>query len=290
MALIGQDPETAEWADEPPAPARFIMPPLVYPGVPGSAGAANIRIGDYATIQPGSVPWWTGLWFEPSIESGNIDRRDQSDTIAAIPVGQGAVSIQPPVPGLPPVVVPTGEGETLPVFVKPSGGVQDPGMNDWTSHPLWTPGMSQAGLDYQIRHVAQQEGIVEDEESSMGIIDDAYGWVDENLFQGALPGGYVAPSTGATSFGPGTALPGGNVVVAPTAGGMPAGMPAVPAPQYTGPKPVLKFHCGQWKWIYPQKRRRKRLATQSDIKDLSSLKGVLGKSEAFKLWIATHST
>lgn len=37
------------------------------------------------------------------------------------------------------------------------------------------------------------------------------------------------------------------------------------------------------------RRRRKRLATVSDIKDLAALKAVLGNGEAFKTWIATHS-
>lgn len=51
---------------------------------------------------------------------------------------------------------------------------------------------------------------------------------------------------------------------------------------------VLKFSCGQWKWVKKQKRRRKRLATSSDIKDLSSLKGVLGGGKILETWIATH--
>lgn len=43
------------------------------------------------------------------------------------------------------------------------------------------------------------------------------------------------------------------------------------------------------KWQKKSRRRRKRLATQSDLKDLAALKGVLGSGEAFKVWIATHS-
>lgn len=37
-----------------------------------------------------------------------------------------------------------------------------------------------------------------------------------------------------------------------------------------------------------RRRRRRRLATASDIRDLASLKAVLGNGEAFKTWIATH--
>jgi len=43
----------------------------------------------------------------------------------------------------------------------------------------------------------------------------------------------------------------------------------------------------------PQKkrcrRRRRRLATKSDLGDLAALKAILGNGEAFKAWIATHS-
>lgn len=38
-----------------------------------------------------------------------------------------------------------------------------------------------------------------------------------------------------------------------------------------------------------KRRRRRRLATKSDIADLAALQAVLGKGEAFKTWIATHS-
>jgi len=37
------------------------------------------------------------------------------------------------------------------------------------------------------------------------------------------------------------------------------------------------------------RRRRKRLATKSDLGDLAALKAILGNGEAFKAWIATHS-
>ena len=42
------------------------------------------------------------------------------------------------------------------------------------------------------------------------------------------------------------------------------------------------------KWITQRRRRRKRLATPSDLKDLAALRGVLGNGEAFKTWRATH--
>lgn len=52
-------------------------------------------------------------------------------------------------------------------------------------------------------------------------------------------------------------------------------------------------NCGKGKWIKKRRRRRNRLATPSDIKDLASLKQVTGASNAsgndvFKTWIATR--
>ena len=39
----------------------------------------------------------------------------------------------------------------------------------------------------------------------------------------------------------------------------------------------------------PCRRRRRRLATKSDLGDLAALKAILGNGEVFKAWIATHS-
>ena len=62
------------------------------------------------------------------------------------------------------------------------------------------------------------------------------------------------------------------------------------APQACGgASPVYKKVCGEYKWVQPKRRRRKRLATQGDLKDLAALKGILGNGKAFEVWIATHS-
>ncbi len=50
-----------------------------------------------------------------------------------------------------------------------------------------------------------------------------------------------------------------------------------------------RANCGAGKWQRRSRRRRKRLATSSDLKDLAALKGVLGGGKAFEVWIATHS-
>lgn len=64
--------------------------------------------------------------------------------------------------------------------------------------------------------------------------------------------------------------------------------PSAPAATCGGASPVYKKVCGQYKWVQPKRRRRKRLATQGDLKDLAALKGILGNGKSFEVWIATH--
>jgi hypothetical protein len=66
-------------------------------------------------------------------------------------------------------------------------------------------------------------------------------------------------------------------------------IPGMPDAKACGGRPVYKYHCGEYKWVYPKRRRRKALATQSDLRGLAALKGVLGQGKAFEVWIATHS-
>jgi len=70
-------------------------------------------------------------------------------------------------------------------------------------------------------------------------------------------------------------------------GGIP-GIEVIPEAGYTpGACWNPKAKCGAGGWV-KRRRRRKRLATASDIKDLVSLKSVFGKGEGLKTWIATH--
>jgi len=56
-----------------------------------------------------------------------------------------------------------------------------------------------------------------------------------------------------------------------------------------GPKRVLGYLSPDGTFCKKKSRRRRnRLATTSDIKDLASLKAVLGGGKAFETWIATH--
>lgn len=55
------------------------------------------------------------------------------------------------------------------------------------------------------------------------------------------------------------------------------------------PKNAIMMQDGKIGYVYKsRRRRRRRLATASDIRDLSALKDILGNGQSFKTWIATR--
>lgn len=128
-----------------------------------------------------------------------------------------------------------------------------------------------------------------------------------SLFEGhfGLPGWEGIADLGANILGyGGPAPPIANVPVSGTGGTMAGSVPVIQSGGGMLPPPmnggggscgsdernnyVLKFSCGEWKWVKKRRRRAKRLASASDIKDLSSLMGVLGSGKNLTTWIATH--
>jgi len=121
----------------------------------------------------------------------------------------------------------------------------------------------------------------------VGWFEDTYEWVDENIFSGNLPGG--APPNGGGG-GSGFAPP--PTTIPPPGGQPPFNLPPSGGMAACGPgggRPTYKYYCGQYRWVYPKRRRRKRLASKGDLADLAALKGILGGGKAFEVWIATHS-
>ncbi len=153
-----------------------------------------------------------------------------------------------------------------------------------TLSPYYTPGISQAGIDYMERG------------EDMGWYSD----LDETFFGGMLPGG--APPTG------GAAVPtwpdaipydafnangvnGNGVAPSPGPGAPPAMAGGCPIEDpYKGC--VYKRVCGEWRWVKQKRRRRKQLFTQRDAQQMSSLLGSLPTGAAgvaiAKTWIASH--
>lgn len=78
----------------------------------------------------------------------------------------------------------------------------------------------------------------------------------------------------------------------PAPGAGPGGVPGC-NDGYTGCDPYKgmvwnpRAKCGSGAWV-KKRRRRKRLASASDIKDLTSLLSIFGNGKALQTWIATH--
>jgi len=61
-----------------------------------------------------------------------------------------------------------------------------------------------------------------------------------------------------------------------------------PPPPQCGGSAVYKKVCGEYRWVYPKRRRRKQLLTKSDAAGLAQLIGILGNGKGTQQWIATH--
>lgn len=139
-----------------------------------------------------------------------------------------------------------------------------------------------------IAYYPEDESFVpdDDEEEEMSTwIEDAYDWVDENVFEGRLPGGY--PYDTSQPYQP-------PVIIDDGGGGGGGTTPPIIYNGGNGGEDPMKGmvyakHCGVWGWRKRKTRRRKKLCSDSDLKCLGALKGVLGTGKAFELWIATHS-
>lgn len=117
----------------------------------------------------------------------------------------------------------------------------------------------------------------------MGLITDFFTPVAQSLVanyaMGKSPGSGMIGGPGPVMMGdpdPGGGLPGIDIISEPTM-------------QNCGPKPVYKYSCGGYRWVYPKRRRRKQLLTNSDAAGLAKLKGLVGVGKTMDTWIATHS-
>lgn len=126
-------------------------------------------------------------------------------------------------------------------------------------------------------------------------LGDIYDIVDTALggwLPGGVPVGTSLPQVGLGGFGtPPISPPPPNFPVPISPGGMgpPPGGGGVSCRTECGPYPVLKRVCGEYRWVYPKKKRRKQLFTQRDAAQLSSLLNIAGNGGLAKSWIATHS-
>jgi len=121
----------------------------------------------------------------------------------------------------------------------------------------------------------------------VGWISDVYDVLDAST-GGWLPGGVDPGSSLPGQVYQTLANPAPTVQVPSTQPPAAPGTPGQSMNDGCGGTWVYKRHCGQWRWVKQRRRRRKRIATQQDVKDIASIKGVLGGGKALETWIATH--
>lgn len=210
---------------------------------------------------------------EETAHSPEVDRRDKTPLQVELPVVAWSVS-------------PAGDGRWN--IITP-GGVQIYRLSKSGAEII----MQEQGLPLPAWWNPIPTGIVEstDEETDVGILGDIYDVVDTSL-GGLLPGG-VPPQLpvgwgGPTApiFNPPTTV---NLPVPQSTGGMvppPPGGYAVASCDNDPYKGMI--YTVKRGWHKRPRRRRRDLATKGDLKDLASLKGILGTGKAFDTWIATH--
>lgn len=231
---------------------------------------------------------------------GGLSKPEQADIV---PVIRPELTIVP-TPALPPSAPgrDAPSNETYVPYIPDESGQATMVAVDWFdywarigSEPnLVAPGGAATLVETIPAGTVTDDGIVygettEDEE--MGwiteTIGEIYTTVDQNVFGGALPGGYIAGQAPPAGFiNPATVMTQG------TGAGVVQGAPPPAVAQAAcgnGPSPVYKKVCGVYKWVYPKRRRRRSLATKGDIRDIGALKSVLGGGKALDTWIATHS-
>jgi len=126
----------------------------------------------------------------------------------------------------------------------------------------------------------------------MGLLTDFFLPVATTFVQskyGGVPSS--VPSYAMMGKTPGEGMIGGIPVAMDEPGGGIPGYDVIKEPtlQNCGPKPVYKYSCGGYRWVYPKRRRRKQLLTNSDAAGLAKLKGLVGVGKTMDTWIATHS-
>lgn len=261
-------------------------------GTLGGGGRPDIGGGPLFNVPDFSVGIFSGPLFVPRLVLPTIRIPPISPPQAQIVVGpggphvfQGPVWTPPPPPPPTPTIMerpPTPE-----IFYEPP----PPVIPDEATYPtpvppppppnLVSPGIVQnePGVFVgPIQLVPEEEDVSHDLGHILATIAGDY--IGQELGIGQPPG-FVDPATVTPTAGVPATIPGVPAVV--TGGGGACYPPANTKGMIYSPR----AKCGAGGWI-KQRRRRKRLASASDIKDISALNSVLPKG-MLKIWIATHA-
>jgi len=266
---------------------------------PSGKGHPAIAHRDYEiTIQPdapsfyGEVwdfkPWfwyiqeWLTPWFD---DPPLIDRRD----ITQVPLGAPDVQPVSSVQGdeLSNLVIAESQGGQVSIFdiaapndpVNIYGQEWGPLVGDWSSSPYYVEGITQAGVEYMERQALERgaaelqqivdmtplqeaeailmQPIGEAEVTDVANFFDNLGDVFLDVARQYIPGINAPAPMGFADPGAAAVQPPLGAAAAPTG-----------AACDTGPSPVYKKVCGVYKWVYPKRRRRRQLLTESDYNGL----------------------
>lgn len=197
------------------------------------------------------------------------------DWAAGVSIWSGGGSIADV--GLPDISIDTAGWPTIPVGASSTGGgVGVPPMQSLPTVVSGTTETTATAVLETAAEITQEVSLMDDWDFGLGwddVISIGREWWESNTAQPAQP----------------VVIDGGGGVVGPGGGSMP--MPVASGDMDPRNRYCMVFDkkTNQWVWkIKSRRRRKRRLASTSDIKDLAALKSVLGNGENLKTWIATH--
>ena len=249
----------------------------------------QVAIQTGAIFSPGDLRIALGIPYLVRADINRLIAQRVQGSLADIPLGQpisiGSAQV-PSSTSLPSLAQPAGGGQ---ISSLPTAGSSQPTASNQTVIPAQsTQETAQMDLGNLLNQVGQAV--------------DIYGryrrFRQADPYMGAqqvLVGSEVGPFTGRNPLALGRITPGGVL------GGLAGGAIGELAQEFLGggmdpmactkPSDVIYTWNPSTQSYEPRKkpkRRRRRLATHSDIKDLAALKSVLGSGKAFDTWIATR--
>ncbi len=189
-----------------------------------------------------------------SIESSPVAPPIGVHTVLPFPVGGGQPKSPTPAPRPPPPPPAEVQEEFWPVEIEehPEG--------DWPAGSIFAPGQvwGPTGTEHQPNPLDEEEEMAIDWGGAVsGFIDALQGQAPGGALPSGLPSYFAGASTG---VGP-TQIPGGSAAMPPSGA----------------------FRVNQYGQVVRCRRRRRRLLTNSDLKDLAALKTITGNNDALKM-------
>jgi len=254
---------------------------VIQPDAPSFYG----EIWDFPTFSTGNWWYFVRQWLTQDADELLIDRRD----LSTVPVGVADVQPVPTVQGdqLSDLVIAETGGRTTEVFDQAAGmteaesliwALNQPGVTfeeiTLIRNRLADLGVT-GGLEPTLMERAEDILLTPVQDVEVGEVADFFDDLGDVIVGAAST--YLSGMAAPQQFGPSSA-PIGSTVPMPS---QPAtvmssvpGSPAVACDTKCGPYPVYKMVCGVYKWVYPKRRRRRQLLTETDYNGLLRIEGL----------------